>query len=172
MSNELKNKMELYWNESSLDLPKNETEKLVGYLDYINYATQVLNGEVIVLDNANGTKTMNELFDDTLNEADELARTIVEHRMWDDSYFNSVMDRLTMYSCIVEGEYFTEQYLYVSLTDDERIKLSKHERAVVEDTHSKVCAKRTETSKKLDRALDAPQQERAIYLASITPTRK
>ena len=172
MTNKLKNKMELYWNENSTELPKEETEKLITLNDYLDYAQQVLDGTIVVFNTNGESKTIDELLEEVVNEAEELAKTIIEYRKWDDSYFNSVMDRLVVNGCIVEGEYFTEQDLYTSLVSDDKIELTKHEKELATSTHKQVEEKRAKTTSTLDRAIDAPQQERNIYLASIGMDRK
>lgn len=172
MTNKLKNKMELYWNENSTELPKEETEKLITLNDYLDYAQQVLDGTIVVFNTNGESKTIDELLEEVVNEAEELAKTIIEYRKWDDSYFNSVMDRLVVNGCIVEGEYFTEQDLYTSLVSDDKIELTKHEKELATSTHKQVEEKRAKTTAKLDRAIDAPKQERSIYLASVGLDRK
>ncbi len=172
MTNNLKNKMELYWNENSTELPKEDTEKLITLNDYLDYAQQILDGTVVVFNTDGESKTIDELLEQVVTDGEELAKTIIEQRKWDDSYFNSVIDKLVLNGCIVEGEYFTEQDMYTLLISNDKISLSKHEKELATSTHKQVEEKRAKTTSTLDRAIDAPQQERNIYLASIGMDRK
>ena len=101
----------------------------------------------------------------TLTETSEsLTSTIANNNKWSDPYFNSQMDVLHMCACEIEGEFYSEQRMFESVTEQ---PLESEELEYVRDLHSQCKQKQQEFGYEIDTCIETPIEARKTYLASI-----
>lgn len=144
--------------EMWLDVKKDDeqlTQTEISTDEYVLFAEDIL---------ANKNETINSARKKMHDTSNNLTLTIEDNRKWSDAYFKSQIDVIHMCACQIEGEFYSEQKMFESVTEQ---PIESEELEYVRDLHSQCKQKQQEFGYEIDTCIETPIEARKTYLASI-----
>lgn len=141
-----------------LDVKKDDeqlTQPEISTDEYVLFTEDIL---------ANKNETINSARKKMHDTSNNLTLTIEDNRKWSDPYFKSQIDVIHMCACQIEGEFYSEQKMFESVTEQ---PIESEELEYVRDLHSQCKQKQQEFGYEIDTCIETPIEARKTYLASI-----
>lgn len=141
-----------------LDVKKDDeqlTQPEISTDEYVLFTEDIL---------ANKNETINSARKKMHDTSNNLTLTIEDNRKWSDAYFKSQIDVIHMCACQIEGEFYSEQKMFESVTEQ---PIESEELEYVRDLHSQCKQKQQEFGYEIDTCIETPIEARKTYLASI-----